>query len=633
MSDKSDIKGVCFMVRQPNCLINCLNFMIVRVLIFLLSVSGAYALLRGWGGGGTLLLRCGLAVGVLALGVLAFGGGEWWRLRKVCSFRLKCVSRWMWVDSWVLGLLVVLLFGVGVFSFLAFKNPMQQVVTKVHCALVQKGAGGFRETARGEGGGDGAKFEGRTVSGKWLFQQDLVRSLPKRGDHHLSSQPEAFLELESAGDARRLLRSRIYLRMFSFSRFNGEAWSAVAVPPTVVTEPIYFDQLNWEKKTREIRHRVYLGPRARGQNVFAALSGVLETDVPSLTRLSSSLYLLPDVNDSSVGYRYGAVSAPVYFSDVGEDVVAAESDPVHLALPDAVPSLSLKLQKTADLWKSESSLKGQLEALRYDLRKHYEYSLKTENVGDLNSLENFLYKEKRGYCEHFASAAAMFCRALGVPSRIAYGWSGGRFYEAQNMLVFRAKDAHAWTEIKLKGYGWVVFDTTPPESGAVPETQTAAQGEPVPSPETMLADQPELGFQEPSPHELDSISSDVRFLGLGVGVIGVLMLAFLGWRYWGRFALVDTAGVDGLGRAWALPDYVEHFQKACVSLGVPMSRGVTLRQQVTTLKGSGFSGAFLTELEDYHYGVFYGNRQKDLKVEKRLKRSIREWRDRGVADD
>jgi hypothetical protein len=66
-----------------------------------------------------------------------------------------------------------------------------------------------------------------------------------------------------------------------------------------------------------------------------------------------------------------------------------------------------------------------------------------------------------GYCQHFAGAMALMLRYLGVPARVAVGFSSG-IYDAKNG-VWRVTDhdAHAWVEVWFRGYGWLPFDPTP----------------------------------------------------------------------------------------------------------------------------------------------------------------------------
>jgi transglutaminase-like putative cysteine protease len=110
------------------------------------------------------------------------------------------------------------------------------------------------------------------------------------------------------------------------------------------------------------------------------------------------------------------------------------------------------------------TLKSQLKQIRDAIRQECAYSLDIENPENLDPLENFLFHEKRGHCEMFATAGALCARALGIPARIAYGWAGGTYYESSNLFVFRAREAHAWTEVLIDGIGWVVMDCTPPAS-------------------------------------------------------------------------------------------------------------------------------------------------------------------------
>jgi len=601
--------------------------MIIRFLILLLTLGGAYAFFSGGVVDCSLLLRCCGSVFVLFLGGGVFLGMDLLKSKKLSPLRLVSVRRAGWIDYGMFGGGCCVLFGLGVFYFLFLGEPVRHILSSVHEEVVANGWGGGSGDPLNEGGGEGhADTQREQVSGQWLFQENLERSLPKRSDHRLSAKPEVFLELENEEDAQRLFHSRIHLRLFSFSRFNGDAWSAVMMPATQVSAPISFYQPEQAKLVHRIKHRIYLPNNSNGHNVFAALSGVTETDIPLLTRLSSSLYLLPQLDDPAAGYQYDAVSASVSFKDLDDRIAPAKSDPVHLELPTKKVKLIREIQKTAKLWDTEGSLKNKLVALRRYLRENYEYSLKVDNVGDLNSLENFLCAEKRGYCEHFASASAMFCRALGVPSRIAYGWSGGRFYQSQNMFVFRAKDAHAWTEIKLKGYGWVVFDTTPADANSVPETQVAPVDDPVPNPEKIVAEQYAQEQQSSLKQETPTLwSREVKFFAWGVIGLGGLLAVFLVWRYrwqrrWTKFGVVVGGG------SRRSPDYFVCFQEACASLGYPMSGGRTLKQQVEQLRENGLGASFHEELLDYHYGVFYGELTGSSKEEKKWKRLIHAWR-------
>ena len=77
-----------------------------------------------------------------------------------------------------------------------------------------------------------------------------------------------------------------------------------------------------------------------------------------------------------------------------------------------------------------------------------------------DSVDEFLFDTKRGFCEHFASAFTVLMRAAGVPARVVTGYQGGEINPIDGNLVVRQLDAHAWSEIWLAGRGWVRVDPT-----------------------------------------------------------------------------------------------------------------------------------------------------------------------------
>jgi hypothetical protein len=66
---------------------------------------------------------------------------------------------------------------------------------------------------------------------------------------------------------------------------------------------------------------------------------------------------------------------------------------------------------------------------------------------------------KRGYCQHFAGAMALMLRFLGIPARVAGGFTSGK--RDGDSWVVTDHNAHAWVEVWFPGYGWLAFDPTP----------------------------------------------------------------------------------------------------------------------------------------------------------------------------
>jgi transglutaminase-like putative cysteine protease len=111
----------------------------------------------------------------------------------------------------------------------------------------------------------------------------------------------------------------------------------------------------------------------------------------------------------------------------------------------------------------------------------FTYDLNVPAGHDQNALERFLFVTRRGYCEQFAGAYAAMARAVGLPARIAVGFTPGELDRKSGEYVVRGFNGHAWPEVFLDGYGWVAFEPTPGRGmpGAqgytnVPEAQAQA---------------------------------------------------------------------------------------------------------------------------------------------------------------
>jgi transglutaminase-like putative cysteine protease len=89
----------------------------------------------------------------------------------------------------------------------------------------------------------------------------------------------------------------------------------------------------------------------------------------------------------------------------------------------------------------------------------YTYSL-TPPLLDLDSVDDFLFRTRTGFCGHYASAFATLMRAAGIPARVVTGYHGGEWNPIGQYLIVRQSDAHAWTEIWVEGRGWTRYDPT-----------------------------------------------------------------------------------------------------------------------------------------------------------------------------
>jgi len=96
------------------------------------------------------------------------------------------------------------------------------------------------------------------------------------------------------------------------------------------------------------------------------------------------------------------------------------------------------------------------------LRSEYPYDLSIPpQREEMDAVEYFLFEERRGYCEQFASSLAVMARSLGIPARVATGYVPGEYNPFTGLYEVKASSAHAWVEVYFPGYGWSTFDPTP----------------------------------------------------------------------------------------------------------------------------------------------------------------------------
>jgi transglutaminase-like putative cysteine protease len=98
-------------------------------------------------------------------------------------------------------------------------------------------------------------------------------------------------------------------------------------------------------------------------------------------------------------------------------------------------------------------------ALDYLRTGGFQYSVTPPKL-DFDSVDDFLFHTREGFCGHYASAFAVLMRAGGVPARVVTGYQGGEWNPIGGYFVIRQSDAHAWTEVWIDGRGWRRIDPT-----------------------------------------------------------------------------------------------------------------------------------------------------------------------------
>ena len=97
--------------------------------------------------------------------------------------------------------------------------------------------------------------------------------------------------------------------------------------------------------------------------------------------------------------------------------------------------------------------------LQYIRTEPFAYTLSPPLYQSSDNIESFWFGERRGFCEHYASAMTFILRAAGIPARIVAGYQGGNYIESGDFIQVRQMEAHAWVEAWIAGR-WQRFDPT-----------------------------------------------------------------------------------------------------------------------------------------------------------------------------
>ena len=95
------------------------------------------------------------------------------------------------------------------------------------------------------------------------------------------------------------------------------------------------------------------------------------------------------------------------------------------------------------------------------LKSQYTYNLHSKYSEEEDRIYSFLFKEKEGICQEFASSMVLLCRSIGIPAKYVTGYLVTEKNPDTGNYIVREKDAHAFVEVYIAGYGWMTFDPTP----------------------------------------------------------------------------------------------------------------------------------------------------------------------------
>jgi transglutaminase-like putative cysteine protease len=241
-----------------------------------------------------------------------------------------------------------------------------------------------------------------------------------------------------------------YLRCYSLTEFDGSRWSTPAPAPKMSIPRHEVDTNSLLHRRVKVKQTHYLGR-------------VLPADGwPKLVRGNFFNNVQRNNQDAVQCGSMWNTGRNMY--DYWTDPTGSDATPLNATQRVQLtqcPPQSERLQHWVEtLVSGETNSLAAARRLELFLKTNFTYDPGAPVLKRLNAVDEFVFEQKRGHCERFASTLAICLRMRGIPSRVVIGyiprergWGSG--------ISVRFSDAHAWTEGYFDGAGWVALDATP----------------------------------------------------------------------------------------------------------------------------------------------------------------------------
>ncbi|HEY6608032.1 MAG TPA: transglutaminaseTgpA domain-containing protein [Candidatus Limnocylindria bacterium] len=270
-------------------------------------------------------------------------------------------------------------------------------------------------------------------------------------------------------------RRPLYLRTNTLDEYHGQGFRRSEwVPRTVAAEDLLFPTATLERPIVEesaVVERIQIEMvQTIGRNLFTAGSP-LRVLTPSVVLETSGLPVLGGIEHATPlnpGDTY-QVQAAISIATRAELGAAGRDYPPEVeALYLGTPGLTDRVAALAqDVTRDAENDYERVAALTAYLKSDpsFSYSTKGARPGNGEDIVDFFLfdpeADRTGYCEYYATTLAIMVRSLGIPARVAVGFAPGERQEDLTYVV-RESSAHAWVEVYFPGYGWQIFESTPP---------------------------------------------------------------------------------------------------------------------------------------------------------------------------
>lgn len=262
----------------------------------------------------------------------------------------------------------------------------------------------------------------------------------------------------------------MYLRIVALDQFDGAAWKpserTVSDVPQELPRPLGLaPDVDISRVNTSISTAGWYA-----QNWLPLPFPASRVDIPGRWRFEpQGRTLVGDRGQTTRGLQYQVESLRV--RPTAQQLASAPAPPAALrreytAVPDSLPGVVRDTARSV----TKDALTPYDKAVRlqdwFALNGGFSYNTEVRAGSGTEAIARFL-EQKEGFCVHFAFSMAAMARTLGIPSRVAVGFTPGT-KQPDGTTSVGLKDAHAWPELYFEGTGWTRFEPTP-SRGTIPD--------------------------------------------------------------------------------------------------------------------------------------------------------------------
>jgi transglutaminase TgpA-like protein/transglutaminase superfamily protein len=258
-----------------------------------------------------------------------------------------------------------------------------------------------------------------------------------------------------------------YWRMLALDEFDGGSWrpdlSAEGTPVTETTQltpagPAGSQMIEQDFHISSDLEFAWLPAAYPPQRIGAPDMDVRFDEASGATTSDGAI---------DAGTEYSVTSLVVQPSPedlASENFPTPAQDTRYTQLP---PDIPLEISDIARRWTDGLATDYERILAIQDRLRTFTYNADVPARDDSYTLVDFLTVTKEGFCQQFASSMAVMLRALGIPSRVAIGFTSGALDVDTGLFRVTTEEAHSWVEVLFPSYGWLAFEPTPTRSNPI----------------------------------------------------------------------------------------------------------------------------------------------------------------------